>query len=350
MQRIRLGRSDLEVSRLCLGTMTFGEQNSESGAHSQLDFALSAGIDFIDTAEMYPLPVSARNYGRTEQIVGSWLRGKPRDKVVIATKVAGPGRGMAWLRQGERGEAGELTKRDITLACDASLKRLQTDYIDLYQIHWPARNVPLFGGPGYDPSRDHDCAPILEQLQAMADLIAAGKVRHIGVSNETPWGVCEFVQLAERHRLPRIVTVQNVYNLMSRGFEHGLDEVSLRSGVSLMAYSVLAFGHLTGKYLNDAKPPRARFTVFGQRWPRYAKPAIAQAAAQYATIAAQAALTPTQLAVAFAHSRPFAACTILGATSIEQLRQTVAASELTLDADTLEAIDRVHASMPNPAP
>ena len=350
MQRIRLGRSDLEVSRLCLGTMTFGEQNSESGAHSQLDFALGAGIDFIDTAEMYPLPVSARNYGRTEQIVGSWLRGKPRDKVVIATKVAGPGRGMAWLRQGERGQAGELTKRDIALACDASLKRLQTDYIDLYQIHWPARYVPMFGSAGYDPSKEHEHTPILEQLQAMADLVAAGKIRHIGVSNETPWGVCEFVHLAEQHGLPRIVSVQNVYNLMSREFEHGLDEVSLRSGVSLLAYSVLAFGHLTGKYLNDAKPPRARFTVFGQRWPRYAKPGVVPAVSEYAAIAEGAGLTLTQLAVAFAHNRPFAACTILGATSIEQLRQTVAASELTLDADTLAAIDAVHARMPNPAP
>lgn len=350
MERIRLGRSDLEVPRLCLGSMTFGEQNSESGAHSQLDFAYERGLNFIDTAEMYPLPVQARTYGRTEQIVGQWLKTKPRDRVIVATKVAGPGRGMAWLRQGERAQAGELTARDIELACDASLSRLGTDYIDLYQIHWPARNVPGFGHPQFDRRREIEATPVLEQLQALGRLVEQGKVRAIGVSNETAWGVCEFVQLAERHGLPRIASIQNVYNLLSREFEQALDEACLRTGVSLMAYSVLAFGHLTGKYLNGARPNRARFTVYGERWPRYAKPSIAAAAADYAAIAADHGLTPTQLAVAFVHSRPFAACTILGATSIEQLKQTIEASAITLDESTLAAIAAVHARLPNPAP
>ena len=350
IDRIRLGRSELDVPRVCLGTMTFGEQNSESGAHSQLDYAFERGVDFIDTAEMYPLPVQARTYGLTERIVGSWLKGKPRDRVIIATKVAGPGRSMDWLRKGERASVPELSRRDIVLACEASLGRLQTDHIDLYQIHWPARNVPLFGAPAFDTANERSAVPVQEQLEAMAQLIHEGKVRAVGVSNETPWGVCEFARQADQFGLPRVASIQNIYNLMSREYEQGLHETCFREGVGLLAYSALAFGYLTGKYADGARPPKARMSLFGARWARYNKPKIVPAADDYAAIARQAGWTPLQLALAFVCSRPFVASTIVGATSIDQLRQCLDACELEPTAEMNAAIAAVHERVPNPAP
>jgi aryl-alcohol dehydrogenase-like predicted oxidoreductase len=350
IDRIQLGASDLEVPRLCLGTMTFGAQNSERDAHLQLSYALERGVDFVDTAEGYPLPVSAETIGTTERIVGAWLRTQQRDRVILATKVAGPGRGMSWLRSGERSSLPELGKRDILRACEASLERLGTDYIDLYQVHWPARNVPLFGAARFDPAREHACASIQEQLEAMHQLLRDGKIRHVGVSNETPWGVCEFARVSERLGLPRIASIQNVYNLMSRQFEDGLVEACLRERVGLLAYSVLAFGHLTGKYRGGAKPAGARFTVFGDRWPRYAKPRIAPAVDAYAQIARRFGLTLTQMALSFAYHRSFVASTIIGATTMQQLRECIDAYSIRLPDEALAAIDELHESMPNPAP
>ncbi|HWS76636.1 MAG TPA: aldo/keto reductase [Quisquiliibacterium sp.] len=350
-ERIRLGASDLEVPRICLGTMTFGRQNTERDGHLQLNYAYERGIDFIDTAEVYPIPVNAETAGATERIVGSWLRGKPRDKVILASKVAGPGRGMDdWLRAGAREGCKPLDKRDIVQACEASLRRLGTDYLDLYQIHWPARNVPQFGANRFDEAAEREAASLREQLEAMARLVKDGKVRHVGVSNETAWGVCEATRLADRFGLPRIAGIQNVYNLMSREFEQALREACFRERVGLLAYSPLAFGWLSGKYRGGAKPAGARMTLFGDGWPRYAKPEIPAAADAYAAIAARFELTPTQLALGFVASRPFVASTIVGATTMDQLRQCIDGCNTRLPDEALAAIEEEHQRMPNPAP
>jgi aryl-alcohol dehydrogenase-like predicted oxidoreductase len=350
IERIRLGASDLEVPRICLGTMTFGGQNTERDGHLQLNYAFERGIDFIDTAEVYPIPVTPDTAGATERIVGSWLRGKPRDRIVIASKVGGPGRGMQGIRTGAREEGLPLDKRDIVLACEASLNRLGTDYIDLYQIHWPARNVPQFGANRFDEALEREAVTLREQLEAMAQLVREGKVRQVGVSNETAWGVCEATRLADRFGLPRIASIQNVYNLMSREFEQGLHETCFRDRVSLLAYSPLAFGPLTGKYRHGARPAGGRLTLFGGTWPRYAKPAIPAAVDAYAEIAARFGLTMTQLALGFVASRPFVASTIIGATTLDQLRQCIDGCATRLPAEAMAAIEEVHARMPNPAP
>ena len=256
MEYRRLGNSDLEVSAVCLGTMTFGQQNTEAEAHAQLDYAFQHGVNFIDTAEMYPVPPRADTVTRTESIVGTWLKHQARDKVILATKVAGPRRNMQWIRSGPKA----LDRANIRAAVEGSLQRLQTDYIDLYQLHWPERNVPMFGQYQFDPQQEFDngvqksWVPILEQLEVLGELVQEGKIRAIGVSNEQPWGVMEFLRLSREHALPRIAAIQNCYNLINRGFEFGLAEISYRENVSLLAYSPLAFGHLSGKYLDGAKP------------------------------------------------------------------------------------------------
>lgn len=351
METIRLGQSDLQVSRICLGTMTFGEQNTEAEGHSQLDYAVSRGINFIDTAEMYPVKPRAETYGATERIVGSWLKRQPRDRIVLATKVAGPGR-MPWIRNGA-----DLTPEGIRAAVDASLARLQTDYIDLYQIHWPARNAPIFGQKQFDPTRERACTSIRGQLEAMAELVRAGKIRYVGVSNETPWGVAEFVKQAELHGLPRIATIQNPYNLVNRSFEQGLDEACYRTDVSLLIYSPLAFGQLTGKYLTEgsAAPTfnaaaQGRLTRFPADWsPRYLRPETLAASARYAALAREAGLSPATMALAWCYSRWFAASTIIGATTLEQLRENIDAWQVKLPDALVEAIEGVHREMHNPA-
>lgn len=351
METIRLGQSDLQVSRICLGTMTFGEQNSEAEGHSQLDYAVSRGINFIDTAEMYPVKPRAETYGETERIVGKWLKRQQRDRIVLATKVAGPAR-MPWIRNG-----GDLTPGSIREAVEDSLKRLQTDYIDLYQIHWPARNAPIFGQRQFDPQRERDCTSIQAQLEAMADLVRAGKIRYVGVSNETPWGVAEFVKQAELHGLPRIATIQNPYNLVNRSFEQGLDEACFRTGVSLLVYSPLAFGQLTGKYLLEgAGEPtfnpaaQGRLTRFPADWsPRYLRPETLAACARYVQLAREAGLTPAAMALAWCYSRWFAASTIIGATSLDQLRENIDAWDVRLPEAVVAGIEAVHREMHNPA-
>jgi aryl-alcohol dehydrogenase-like predicted oxidoreductase len=344
MELRRLGESDLQVSALGLGTMTFGEQNSEADAHAQLDLAVSRGVNFIDSAEMYPVPPRAETQGRTESYIGSWLKHQQRDKLIVATKITGPSRGFSWIRNGPR-----INRQHLEAAIDGSLKRLQTGYVDLYQIHWPDRYVPMFGGTGYDVAQEHDSTPIAEQLQALADLVKAGKVRHIGLSNETPWGVSEFIRCAEGSGLPKIVSVQNAYHLMNRTFESGLAEVCHHAKIGLLAYSPLAFGNLSGKYVADPQT-QGRITLFPGFGQRYAKPNVPAASKEYVRIAHDAGLSPAQMALAYARTRWFTRSVILGATSLQQLKENLDSADMMLSAEVLERIEAVHRLHPNPAP
>ena len=352
MDHVTLGSSDLRVGKICLGTMTFGEQVGEDGAHAILDQALGRGIDFIDTAEMYSVPARRETYGATETIIGRWFAKNPgaRRRVVLATKVAGPSRNMDWVRGGST----DLKPAEIVQACDDSLRRLRTDVIDLYQIHWPNRNVPAFGALYFDPAQDRDFTGILDQLQALDGLVRAGKVRHIGLSNETPLGVTEFLRLAQAHGLPRIVSVQNPYALVNRSVDNGLDEVLYRSGVSLLAYSPLGFGTLTGKYdatgFDESRPELGRIARFASvRAQRWARPETLVAARQYNALARDHGLTPTQMALAFCYRSWRVASTIVGVTSITQLEENLAAWSTTLSPELLAAIDAIRWRHRDPA-
>ena len=344
MEYRQLGASDLKVSALALGTMTFGEQNSEAEAHAQLDLAVARGVNFIDTAEMYPVAPRAETAGRTESYIGTWLKRQRRDQLIVATKIAGPARGFSWIRNTPR-----IDRAQLIAALDGSLRRLQTDYVDLYQIHWPDRYVPMFGATGYDVAQERDSVPIAEQLQALADLVKAGKVRHIGLSNETPWGISEFLRCAETLGLPKIISIQNAYHLMNRTFEAGLAEVCRHANVGLLAYSPLAFGWLTGKYLTDPKAS-GRITLFQGFGQRYNKPNVPAAAREYVRIAKEAGLSPAQLALAFTRTRWFTSSVLLGATSVQQLQENLNSAEVTLAAEVLEKIEAVHRVYQNPAP
>ena len=352
MKKVQLGASDLQVTPVCLGTMTFGEQVDEATSHAVLDRSLERGINFVDTAEMYSVPPRAETFGATETIIGNWLARHPgaRQQLVIATKVAGPSRGMPWVREGPG-----MSAADIVASCNASLKRLQTDVIDLYQIHWPERNVPVFGTLYYEPSRERTMTSIHDQLEALAQLVRQGKVRHIGLSNESPYGVHEFVRLAEQHGLPRVATVQNPYCLINRTVENGLDETMHRLGVSLLAYSPLGFGLLTGKYdasgLEGADAPKesriARYeSMRKQRWGR---PEALAAARRYNQLARDNGLTPTQLALAFCYTKWQVASTIIGVTSVAQLDEDLDAYGTTLAVGVLEEIDKIRWESRDPA-
>lgn len=340
-----LGEDGPKVSAVCLGTMTFGQQNDAAQAHSQLDYALEHGINFIDTAEMYAVPPRAETYGATETIVGTWLARQVRERIVLATKVAGPARSLDWIRGGPVA----LDRDNIRAAVEGSLRRLKTDYIDLYQLHWPERNQPMFGQWQYDPAKERPCTPIRAQLEALAELVAEGKIRYIGLSNEHPWGVMQFVRLAEEHGLPRVVSIQNAYNLLNRVFEYGLAEVCHRERVSLLAYSPLAFGHLTGKYLeNPAAAGRLNeFENFGQR---YAKPGVEPAVQAYAALARSRGISLTRLALSFVYHRGCVTSTIIGATSMAQLEENLAAWAYRPDSELLAQIDDIHLRCANPAP
>ncbi|MBS0292644.1 MAG: aldo/keto reductase [Proteobacteria bacterium] len=351
MNTIPLGRSGLRVTPICLGTMTFGEQVSEADAHAILDRAVERGVNVIDTAEMYAVPAREATCGATESIIGRWLASRPgaRDRIVLASKVAGPSRGMPWIRAGQG-----MTAADIVASCEASLRRLQTEVIDLYQIHWPERHAPMFGQLYYEPARETSQTPIHEQLQALAGLVKAGKVRHIGLSNETPYGVHEFVRLAEQHGLPRVVSVQNPYCLVNRSWDNAMDESCHRLGVSLLAYSPLGFGLLTGKYDSHAPhepgaPKDARIaryeSVQKQRWGR---PEALAAARRYNQLARDHGLTPVQLALAFCYGSWRVASTIIGVTSLAQLDENLDAWDTHLTPELLAEIDRIRWELRDP--
>jgi aryl-alcohol dehydrogenase-like predicted oxidoreductase len=349
MRYRKLGRTGLDVSLICLGTMTWGSQNSEAEAHAQLDYAIDQGVNFIDTAEGYPVtPVSRLTQGKTEEYIGTWLakRGR-RDDIILATKIAGPSRDSERVF---RGGNNRLDRRNVELAIDDSLRRLQTDYIDLYQLHWPDRTVASFGGRGLAQLSDAAATvPIEETLGALADLVTAGKIRHIGVSNETPWGVSEFLRLHREAGLPRIASIQNAYNLLNRIFEIGLSEFALREDVGLLAYSPLAGGNLTGKYLGGVIPPGSRREVASQ-FRRYDLPGQPIASARYVAIARAHGLDPAELALAYVNSRAFVTSTIIGATSLEQLATDIASVDIVLSDEALAAIEAVHVEQPDPCP
>ena len=344
MRRIALGETGLQVSSLCLGTMTWGEQNSEADAHAQLDFATGRGINFIDAAEMYPVPPKAETQGRTEEYLGSWLsRTGRRSEVVIATKVIGPGL-FPYIRGGPR-----LDRASVLAACESSLRRLKTDYIDLYQVHWPQRGVNSFGKLGYEHRDDDQAVPIEETLGAMAELQRQGKIRHVGVSNETPWGVSEYLRLSRERGLPRIASIQNPYSLLNRSFEVGLAEFVHRERIGMLAYSPLAFGVLAGKYLYGARPPDGRLTRFA-RFTRYNGPEAELAARQYVALAREQGLDPAQMALAFVQSRPFIASTIIGATTMAQLDSNIGSAEVVLGRAVLKSIEEIHSRFTIPCP
>ena len=340
-----LSGTDLNVSEVCLGTMTWGEQNSEAEAHAQLDYAIAHGINFIDTAEMYPVLPNARTQGRTETYLGNWLARERRGGLVIATKVAGPGR-RDWIRGGRT----DLTRDVITEAAETSLARLQIDCIDIYQIHWPQRNVPMFGATEFDRAKEKTEGPSIgEQVGAMAALIDAGKIRHYGLSNETAWGVCAFQRAAREQGVPGPVTLQNSYSLVSRGIDNDLAEVLFRENMSLLGYSPLAGGMLSGKYLGGAKPSNARYTLFDGLGMRFRKPAVREATEAYAALAKRRGLTLPQLALGYVKSRWYLGASIIGATTMAQLEEDIAAAQFELDAQTLADIAALQIRYPNPA-
>lgn len=345
MKYVTLGDSSLKVSEICLGTMTFGEQNTEGQAHEQLDYAFSRGVNFVDAAEMYPVPARAETTGRTESYVGSWLRKRKREEVILATKVTGPGRGFNWIRDGDL----SLGRKQIRAAIEGSLRRLQTEYIDLYQIHWPDRYAPLFGKSFYDPSEERATVAIEQQLTAMNELIQEGKVRYLGLSNETPWGVLEFLKQSAKLKLPRVVSIQNAYNLLNRTYEQGLSEVTRLENIPLIPYSPLGFGHLAGKYLNGGQPSGARLTLFPPFGQRYTKSNVAPATAAYVDLAKRLGLSPATLALAFVRSKWFVASTIIGATTMEQLKENIDSTNIVLDSAASTAVDEIHLRYPNPA-
>jgi aryl-alcohol dehydrogenase-like predicted oxidoreductase len=352
MDKTYLGDSGIRVSKIALGTMTYGDQNTQQDADSQLDFALAQGINFIDTAEMYPVPPKAETVTRTETILGHWIKKQARDKFVLASKIAGPRRGMHWIRGGPSG----LDRANMRQAVHDSLQRLQTDYLDVLYLHWPERNVPMFGQYQFDPKAelDHagqhiDWVPIQAQLQALDELIKEGKIRAIGLSNEQPWGLMEFLRIAREQGLPRVSVLQNCYNLINRGLEFGMVEVLYRERISLAAYSPLAFGHLSAKYIKNPAAP-GRVTLFTGYAQRYKKPGVAAATAAYAELAQAHGLTPVQLALSFVYHRWFMGSTIIGATNMTQLQENIAAYTVHLSEEVLAAIEQLHLTMMNPAP
>jgi len=339
-----LGNTEEKVSVICLGTMTWGEQNSEAEAHEQMDYAVERGVNFFDTAEMYPVPPRPETQGETERHIGTWLakRGR-RDDIVLATKVSGPG--VDHVRNGRP----SFDRQGIREALDASLERMQTDYVDLYQLHWPERHANFFGRLGYSPDDDPVPPRIRETLEALGELVEEGRIRYIGLSNETPWGVMRFLHTAEQHDLPRVVSVQNPYNLVNRTYEIGLAEVSHREQCGLLAYSPLGFGVLSGKYLDGQRPSGARLTEF-TRFTRYLKEAGQEATRRYVELARDHGLDPAQMALAYVNTRPFLTSNIVGATTLDQLKNDIDSIDITLSNEVLEGIETVHKDRPNPCP
>lgn len=337
--------TDVKISEICLGTMTFGQQNSEADGHSQIDFALDKGINFIDTAEMYSVPAREKTSGSTEKIIGSWFKktGRRQD-VILATKIAGANRGLEYIREDLR-----YNDATIRLSVEKSLQRLQTDYIDLYQLHWPERNVNFFGQRGFkvqEETWEDNIPQVLETVQA---LIKEGKIKHFGLSNETPWGLMRFLEESKKHNLPKIATVQNPYSLLNRTFEVGNAEVCYRENVGLLAYSPLAFGVLSGKFLTGENHPNARINLF-PNFSRYNSENSRKASALYNEIAKQNGLMLTELSLAFIRQQEFVSSTIIGATTLEQLEENIKTTSVFLSEEILKEIEKVQNLIPDPAP
>ena len=345
MKYTTLPNTDIQVSKICLGTMTFGQQNTEAEGHAQMDYSLEQGVNFFDTAEMYSVPARQETYGSTERILGTWFQKTGnRDKVVLASKIAGPNPNFTYMR-----EKNDFSPASIQYALDQSLLRLQTDYIDLYQLHWPERKTNFFGQRGFKVQDDAWEDNIHAVLETLNGFIQQGKIKHIGLSNETPWGIMRFLEESKYHNLPRIKTVQNPYSLLNRLYENGSAEIGIRENVGLLAYSPMAFGVLSGKFLTGEAHPNARINLFPQ-FSRYNSEQSAAATRLYNEIAQQNGLTLTQLALAFIEQQPFVTSTIIGATTMEQLKENIDTINVTLSEELLQAIDGVQAKIPDPAP
>ncbi len=346
MRYTTLPNTDVKVSKICLGTMTWGEQNTEAEGHEQMDYALDQGINFFDTAELYSVPARAETYGSTERIIGTWFKKTGnRDKIILASKIAGPGPYTAHIR------TGGFAKHEIDDAVEKSLKRLQTDYIDLYQLHWPERNTHFFGKRDYthEPSEQwkDNFQEILESLDAV---IKSGKVRYVGLSNEVPWGVMRYLEESRKHGLPKMITIQNPYSLINRTFEGGNAEVSMRENIGLLPYSPLGSGSLSGKYIGGKRPAKSRGALFPNFLARYDSPQSREAIERYDALAKAHGLTLAQMALAFINDRPFVTSNIIGATTMEQLKENIGSIDVTLNDEVLKGIDEIHAAIPNPAP
>jgi len=342
----KLGNTNIDVSLICLGTMNMGEQNNQEQGSEQMDYAFDKGINFFDTAEVYAVPPREETQGKTEKIIGNWfIKNKKRKEIILATKMVGPG--PSWIRDG----GGNYNEKNITTAIEGSLKRLQTDYIDLYQLHWPERDTNFFGKRNYEHNTKeekwNDFESVLKVLKKFVD---QGKIRYIGVSNETPWGFSKFLEIAEKLNLPRIVSVQNPYNLLNRAYDIGMSEISCREKVGLLAYSPLGIGYLSGKYRNNQMPKNSRIDLFGDFWTRYREENAKKAVDDYYALAKENGLSLTQMALAFVNSRPFTTSNIIGATTMKQLRENIGSVDIDLDDKIIEKINLIHANNPNPTP
>ena len=342
----KLGHTDIDVSLICLGTMNMGEQNTEAQGFEQMDYAFDKGVNFFDTAEVYSVPPREETQGSTETIIGNWFKKtKKREKIILATKMVGPG--PSWIRGG----GGNYTEKNMALAIEGSLKRLQTDYIDLYQLHWPERNTNFFGKRDYaHDTKENKWNDIESVLQGLKKFVDQGKIRYIGLSNETPWGFSKFLEISRKLNLPRVVSVQNPYNLLNRAYDIGMSEISCRENVGLLAYSPLAIGYLSGKYRNNQMPKNSRVGLYKDFWVRYREENAKRAVEEYYNLAKENGLTLTQMSLAFVNSRPFMTSNIIGATTMEQLKENIGSVDIELDNKIIEKINLIHANNPNPTP
>jgi len=348
MKYRKLGTTDLDVSVICLGTMTFGEQNTQQEGFDQMDYAFERGVNFFDTAELYAVMPRKETYGKTEEIVGNWFKErKNREKIILASKIASKSDGLEWIREGSKNLG--FDKKNMDAAIDESLKRLNTDYIDLYQLHWPERKVPKFGVLDYEyDATDNDWTTVEEVLYNLNQLVKAGKIRYAGLSNETPWGVMKFLQLSKEKNFPRMMSIQNVYSLVNRVFDIHNSEVSIRENCGLLAYSPLAGGRLSGKYIGGKNPKKARYTLWPRRFSRHHTKRGENAIEKYINLAHKHSIVPSTFANAFVNDRPFVTSNIIGATTMEQLKENIDSIDITLSKEVLKEIEDIHLSDPNP--